>query len=66
MGVDSDDIGLEPPIDCRAKPRPPCCAVDEYRIALGRITLDDAKRMTARVTVLLDELAGYRAGPGNP
>ncbi|MFJ5846796.1 MULTISPECIES: hypothetical protein [unclassified Streptomyces] len=37
------------------------CQHDEHRIALGWITLEQARRITATVNVAMDELDRYRA-----
>ncbi|WP_329560119.1 hypothetical protein OG711_21775 [Streptomyces uncialis] len=46
--VDFDGISIDRPCDR--------CHLDDYRIALGLITLDEARRMTATVNAVLDRL----------
>lgn len=46
----------------------PCgtCQQDGHRIALGWITLEEARRMTATVNAALDELERYRKAGRSP
>ncbi|MFF3261387.1 hypothetical protein ACFYWO_19715 [Streptomyces sp. NPDC002932] len=51
--VNFGGIGIDAPCDN--------CQHDEHRIALGWITLEEARRMTATVNAAMGELDRYRA-----